>query len=139
MIKGCVRGRKGPTYMLYHELEYIGMRTYDAIKKEVKHILSQEASGRKDNPKASAYEHIRPESVGKIWTEDFTETQYYGSVGGKEFKNVFYNVWERRERNYTDKIIFLPPLILIRFQVETNYPWPSCQASQSFMISTQLR
>jgi hypothetical protein len=30
-------------------------------------------------------------------------------------------------------------LILIRFQVETNYPWPSCQASQSFMISTQLR
>ena len=30
-------------------------------------------------------------------------------------------------------------LILIRFQVETNDPWPSCQASQCFMIRTQSR
>ena len=31
--------------------------------------------------------------------------QYNGSVecGGKEFKNLFYNVWERLERNSTDK------------------------------------
>lgn len=31
--------------------------------------------------------------------------QYNGSVecGGKEFKNLFYNVWERLERNHTDK------------------------------------
>lgn len=31
--------------------------------------------------------------------------QYNGAVecGGKEFKNVFYNVWERREREATDK------------------------------------
>jgi len=27
-------------------------------------------------------------------------------------------------------------LILIRFQVDTNYPWPSCQASQCSMIRT---
>jgi len=31
--------------------------------------------------------------------------QYNGSVecGGKEFKNLFYNVWERLETNHTDK------------------------------------
>lgn len=184
-------GRKGQAYMLYHELGYIGMRAYDTIKKQVKRILSQEVSGRKDLPRASGYEHIQPKAIGEIWAEDFTEVQlcglrlkvallidvfsqfvlgcnlahratealvaepvhqavesnegkgpklfmlqdngkqyvseqhgkllsahsivqrcipactpqYNGAVecGGKEFKNVFYTVWERREREGTDK------------------------------------
>ncbi len=184
-------GQKGQAYMLYHELGYIGMKAYDTIKKQVKRILIQEASSRKDVPTSGLYEHIRPKGVGEIWAEDFTEVklcgvsfkiailidvfnqyllgctlasratqslvaepvhqaleangnqgprlfllqdngkqyvseqhgtllssnnivqrcipackpQYNGSVecGGKEFKNVFYTVWERRERNGTDK------------------------------------
>lgn len=184
-------GRKGQAYMLYHELGYIGMKQYHVIKKQVKRILCQEASNRKDVPDSCAYEHIRPEVVGEIWAQDFTEVklcgtsfkiallidvfsqyllgcslaarateslvakpvhqaieannseppkkfmlqdngkqyvaakhrqllsaysiiqrcipackpQYNGAVecGGKEFKNVFYNIWERRERDGTDK------------------------------------
>lgn len=184
-------GRKGQAHMLYHELGYISMKAYGIIKKQVKRILAQEVSGRKDIPKNAVYEHIRPEAVGEIWAEDFTEVrlwgisfkiallidvysqyqlgcnlahrateelvagpvhqaikanggqgpklfmlqdngkqyvsakhgallsaeniiqrcipackpQYNGAVecGGKEFKNVFYNVWERRERKGADK------------------------------------
>lgn len=184
-------GRKGQAYMLYHGFGYVGMRAYDTIKKQVKRLLSQELSRRKDIPKGSAYEHIQPKAIGEIWAEDFTEVQlcglrlkvallidvfsqfilgcslahqatetlvaepvnlavetnggkgpelfmlqdngkqyvserhgkllsahsivqrcipactpqYNGAVecGGKEFKNVFYTVWERREREGTDK------------------------------------
>ena len=184
-------GKKGQAYMLYHEFGYIGMKAYDALKKQVKRILVQEAGNRKDIPEGESYEHIRANAVGEIWAEDFTEVclcgvkfkvallidvysqyllgcslsccatesfvagpvlqaieansgkgpelfmlqdngkqyvsekhgnllssldivqrcipagkpQYNGSVecGGKEFKNVFYNVWERREREGTDK------------------------------------
>lgn len=166
------------------------MKAYDTIKKQVKRILIQEASSRKDIPTAGAYKHISPQVVGKIWAKDFTEIRlcgvsfkiallidvfnqyllgchlasratqflvaepvlqaleangnqgprlfllqdngkqyvseqhgtllssneivqrcipackphYNGSVEcrGKEFKNVFYTVWERRERNGTD-------------------------------------
>ena len=170
----------------------IGQKAYDGIKKKVRRILSQEVSQRKDLPSVcEPYEHIRPEGVGQIWAEDFTELvvehvpfkfallidvfsqyilgralarrateglvaipvkqalaqngnrppekfllrdngsqyeserhkqllkahqivgrhippctpQYNGSMecGGKEFKNVFYNVWERRQTNVTDK------------------------------------
>lgn len=184
-------GQKGQAYMLYHELGYIGMKAYDALKKQVKRIIVQEAGNRKDIPNGESYEHIRPDSVGEIWAQDFTEVclcgvrfkvallidvysqyllgcslsqratdslvaepvlqavsacggkgpelfmlqdngkqyvsekhkslltsldivqrcipackpQYNGAVecGGKEFKNVFYNVWECRERKETDK------------------------------------
>jgi len=185
-------GVKGQAFMLYHGLGLIGQKAYDGIKKKVRRVLSQEVSQRKDLPSVcEPYEHIRPEGVGQIWAEDFTELvvehvsfkfallidvfsqyilgralarrateglvaipvkqalvqngnrppekfllrdngsqyesdkhnqlleahqivgrhipsctpQYNGSVecGGKEFKNVFYNVWERRQTNVTDK------------------------------------
>lgn len=185
-------GKKGQAFMLYHRLGFIGRKAYDIIKRQVRRIFRQEVSGRKDIPAGGGeYEHIRPERIGQIWAEDFTEIvldgislkyallidvfsqyilgwalaprateslvaipvcqalaandgkgpelfllqdngkqyvsddhsrlllsheivgrhipgytpQYNGSVecGGKEFKNVFYNVWERRERNGMDK------------------------------------
>jgi transposase InsO family protein len=178
--------------MLYHRLGFIGQKAYDDIKRRVRQLLCQELSRRKDLPAGGVeYEHIRPERIGQIWAEDFTEIvldgialklallidvfsqyilgwalafrasedlvskpvhqalgangnhgpenfllrdngrqyaseshgellaaheiigrnipaftpQYNGAVecGGKEFKNVFYNVWERREREGTDK------------------------------------
>jgi transposase InsO family protein len=185
-------GVKGQGFMLYHGLGLIGQKAYDGIKTKVKRVLCQEVSQRKDLPPGGdKYEHIRPERIGQIWAEDFTEIvmdgisfklallidvfsqyilgwalarrateslvaipvrqalaanagrppekfllqdngsqyisekhscllnaheivgrhipaytpQYNGAVecGGKEFKNVFYNVWERRERDRTDK------------------------------------
>ncbi|HDZ89862.1 MAG TPA: transposase [Deltaproteobacteria bacterium] len=185
-------GVKGQAFLLYHGLGLIGQKAYDDIKKKVKRILCQEVSQRRDLPVVcESYEHIRPDKIGQIWAEDFTELvvnlvrfklallidvfsqyilgwavarrateglvaipvrqalaqnsgkppekfllrdngvqyeserhgqlleaheivnrhippctpQYNGSVecGGKELKNVFYNVWERLERKPTDK------------------------------------
>lgn len=185
-------GAKGQAFMLYHGLGLIGQNAYGSIKAKIKRVLCQEVSQRKDLPAGvDKYEHIRPESIGQIWAEDFTEVvldgisfklallidvfsqyilgwalarhateslvaipvqqalvanagkppekfllqdngtqyvsekhgcllnaheivgrhvpaytpQYNGAVecGGKEFKNVFYNVWERRNRKQTDK------------------------------------
>lgn len=185
-------GVKGQGLMLYHGLGLIGQKAYDGIKTKVKRVLCQEVSRRKDLPPGGdKYEHIRPERIGQIWAEDFTEIvldgisfkialmidvfsqyllgwalarrateslvaipvrqalaanagkppekfllqdngkqyisekhgclldaheivgrhvppytpQYNGAVecGGKEFKNLFYNVWERRRTTETDK------------------------------------
>jgi len=185
-------GGKGQAFMLYHELGLIGQKAYDKIKKMVKHVLCQEVHQRKDLPaRVDKYEHIRPERIGQIWAEDFTEIvvdgisfklallidvftqyilgwelaqratealvaspvlqalavnggqspekfliqdngkqytseshhrlldaheivarhipaytpQYNGAVecGGKEFKNVFFNVWEQQKGSTTDK------------------------------------
>ena len=183
-------GAKGQAYLLYHGIGFIGQKAYDGIKKKVRRVLIQEVS-QKDVPGKCRYEHVRPEGIGEIWAEDFTQLavngirfkvallidvfdqyilgcsvdrratealvavpvqqalaanggrppakflledngtqyvserhqrllkahdivsrnipactpQYNGSVecGGKEFKNLFYNVWERLERNHADK------------------------------------
>jgi transposase InsO family protein len=185
-------GVKGQAFMLYHGLGFIGQKAYSRIKGNIKRVLIQEVSQRKDLPaNAGSYEHIRAEGVGEIWAEDFTEVvfnglkfklallidvysqyilgwalarrateslvatpvhqalaanggvppkkfllqdngkqyvsenhqgllssleivsrhvpaytpQYNGAIecGGKEFKNVFYNVIEQQDRNETDK------------------------------------
>ena len=185
-------GAKGQGFMLYHGLGLIGQRAYAGIKAKIKRLLCQQLSVRTDLPAVvETYEHIRPENIGQIWAEDFTELvldgigfklallidvlsqyilgwalsrrateslvaipvlqaleanegkppekflledngtqyvseghgrlldahqivarhvpaytpQYNGSVecGGKEFKNVFYNQWERQNRNGPDK------------------------------------
>jgi hypothetical protein len=185
-------GVKGQAFMLYHSLGLIGQKAYDNIKKKVKRVLCQQVSQRKDLPAGKEkYEHIRPERIGQIWAEDFTELvldgisfklallidvfsqyilgwalaqratqslvaipvrqalaanagkppeqfllrdngkqylcenhnclleahqivgrhipackpQYNGAIecGNKEFKNVFYNLWERLKRSTADK------------------------------------
>jgi len=71
-------GRKGQAYMIYHRLGYVGMNMYDTIKKNVKRLLVQEASSRKLFPSHTSFEHIRPDRVGQIWAEDFTELTVCG-------------------------------------------------------------
>jgi putative transposase len=67
-------GGKGQAYMLYHQLGLIGQKSFDHLKKMVGRILRQEASSRKDRPAGhQPYEHIRPQNVGEVWAEDFTE------------------------------------------------------------------
>jgi transposase InsO family protein len=75
-------GRKGQAYMLYHQLGFIGMRAYDAIKRNVKRLLAQAVSQQKLLPRREFYEHVRAEKVGEIWAEDFTEM----TIEGRTFK-----------------------------------------------------
>ncbi len=76
-------GRKGQLYMLYHKLGLIGMEAYDHLKANVKRLLGQEVVRRRLLPESSpCYEHVRPERVGQIWAEDFTEV----AVEGHTFK-----------------------------------------------------
>jgi len=73
-------GRKGQTFMLYHQLGFIGMRAYDQIKRKVKRLLSQEVSRRGILPGREFYEYVRAEKVGEIWAEDFTDVTVEGST-----------------------------------------------------------
>ena len=76
-------GRKGQAYMLYHELGYVGMKTYERIKRQVKRLLVQELTRRNLLlPAPDFYEHVRPEKPGEIWGEDFTDA----TVEGRTFK-----------------------------------------------------
>ncbi len=68
--------------MIYQRLGVMGMNAYDKVKKNAKRILVQEASGRDLIPSRTTYEHIRPEKVGEIWAEDFTEL----TIEGETFK-----------------------------------------------------
>ncbi|MFH1623874.1 MAG: DDE-type integrase/transposase/recombinase, partial [Pseudomonadota bacterium] len=71
-------GRKGQIYMIYHRLGYISMKGYDQVKKSVKRLLFQEVSNRRLLPPRTRYEHERPQGIGQIWAEDFTELVVYG-------------------------------------------------------------
>jgi transposase InsO family protein len=74
-------GRKAQAYMIYHNLGVIGMKGYDAIKRNVKRLLQQELSARPRDERADeSYEHIRPGSPGEVWAEDFTELPVAGEV-----------------------------------------------------------
>jgi transposase InsO family protein len=73
-------GCKGQAYMLYHKLGDIGMKAYDRIKVNVKRLVGQEAARRKLLVDRGAYEHVRPEKVGEIWAEDFTDLSVEGST-----------------------------------------------------------
>lgn len=73
-------GRKGQVYMIYHRLGYISTKAYDQVKKSVKRLLFQEVSNRGLLPPRTRYEHERPEGIGQIWAEDFTEVIVYGQT-----------------------------------------------------------
>ena len=73
-------GRKGQAYMLYHRSGYVSMNGYDQVKKSVKRLVTQEVSNRGLLPPQTRYEHIKPQKVGQIWAEDFTELTVYGET-----------------------------------------------------------
>lgn len=71
-------GRKGQAFMLYHELGFIGEKRYDAIRSDVGRTFLWELGHRKLLESPGAYEHIRPERIGEIWSEDFTDLTVKG-------------------------------------------------------------
>lgn len=75
-------GRKGQDYLLYHELGLIGEKAYEGVKKSVRRLLLEEAGRRELFAEKAFYEHVRPQKVGEIWAEDFTELV----VEGQTFK-----------------------------------------------------
>lgn len=75
-------GRKGQSYMHYHELGSVGMKQYEKIKAQVKRVLIQDVSGRNLVSSRESFEHERPAKAGEIWAEDFTEV----TVEGQSFK-----------------------------------------------------
>jgi transposase InsO family protein len=66
-------GLKGTAYMIYHRLGLLSRHIYDTIKKIIRRLIFQEIVSRKLLPKAKKYEHERPQAVGEIWAEDFTQ------------------------------------------------------------------
>jgi transposase InsO family protein len=68
-------GRRGQSYLIYHRLGSIGIKAYDKIKKQVGWELRNEAYRREDcvDKAKSDYKHRRPEKVGEIWGQDFTD------------------------------------------------------------------
>ena len=73
-------GCKGQAYMIYHRLGYISMNAYDQVKKSVKRLVFQEVSKRRLLPARTKYEHEKPEAIGQIWAEDFTDLKVYGQT-----------------------------------------------------------
>lgn len=73
-------GRKGQAYMIYHRLGYVSMNGYDQIKKSVKRLVFQEVSKRQLIAAKTGYEHEKPENIGQIWAEDFTDVVVSGST-----------------------------------------------------------
>lgn len=73
-------GSKGQAYMIYHRLGYVSMNGYDQIKKSVKRLVFQEVSKRQLIAAKTGYEHEKPEKIGEIWAEDFTDVVAYGEI-----------------------------------------------------------
>jgi transposase InsO family protein len=73
-------GRKGQDYLLYHELGLIGEKAYEGIKRSVRQLFLEEVGRRELFGEKAFYEHIRPQAVGEIWAEDFTELVVEGAT-----------------------------------------------------------
>lgn len=71
-------GFKGKVYMIYHRLGLLSRHIYDSIKKIIKRLVYQEVVVRKLLPGKDKYEHERPNAVGEIWAEDFTQVSISG-------------------------------------------------------------
>jgi transposase InsO family protein len=73
-------GKKGALMLAYHQLEYIGQRCYDVIKKVLKLIIYAEIKDR--NLDREKVEWPKPSALkyGEIWCSDFTHVELYGQV-----------------------------------------------------------
>lgn len=71
-------GLKGKHYMIYHRLGLLSRHIYDTIKKIIRRLVFQEVVSRRLLPAGGKYEHQRPEAVGEIWAEDFTQVSISG-------------------------------------------------------------
>jgi len=71
---------EGQDYLLYHELGLIGEKAYEGIKRNSRQLFLEEAGRQELFGEKAFYEHIRPQAVGEIWAEDFTELVVEGET-----------------------------------------------------------
>lgn len=71
-------GPKGQAYLIYHRLGYISHHFYMVLKKIVRILVFQQVSQRQLLPEKTSYVHERPQAVGDIWAEDFTQVKVCG-------------------------------------------------------------
>lgn len=73
-------GKKGSLMLAYHQIEYIGQRCYDLIKKHLKHMLLEEIKIRQLLKEKSNWDKPKAQNYGEIWCADFTEIKVLGMV-----------------------------------------------------------
>lgn len=69
---------KGQAYMIYHRLGFMPHHFYKTLKHVSRRIVFQEVEKRQLLPARGSYEHVKPQAVGEVWAEDFTELRIYG-------------------------------------------------------------
>jgi len=73
-------GKKGALMLAYQQLEYIGQRSYDFVKKLVKVIIYAEIKHRNLERTKPQWTKIVAKSYGEIWCADFTHVELYGRI-----------------------------------------------------------
>lgn len=73
-------GKKGAMMLAYHQIEYIGQRCYDLIKKQLKQILIIEIKQRHLLREHGTWEKEKANKYGEIWCADFTEIKVFGMI-----------------------------------------------------------
>ena len=73
-------GKKGALMLAYHQLEYIGQRCYDVIKKVLKLIIYAEIKDRNLDREKVEWPKPSARQYGEIWCGDFTHVELYGQV-----------------------------------------------------------
>ena len=73
-------GKKGALMLSYHQIEYIGQRCYDFVKKQLKQILFEEMKRRNLDRKKVEWPKPMAKHYGEIWCADFTHVEFYGQI-----------------------------------------------------------
>ena len=73
-------GKKGALILSYHQIEYIGQRCYDFVKKQLKETLFEEIKLRRLEREKVEWPKPVAESYGQIWCADFTHVECYGQI-----------------------------------------------------------
>jgi hypothetical protein len=68
-------GKKGALMLAYHQIEYIGQRSYDFLKRQLKQIVLAEIKQRQLLKEPIGWVKDKANAYGEIWCADFTEVQ----------------------------------------------------------------
>ena len=73
-------GKKGAIMLAYHQIEYIGQRCYDFVKKQLRMIVFAEIKRRNLEREKASWPKQTAQVYGEIWCADFTHVELYGQV-----------------------------------------------------------
>jgi len=73
-------GKKGTMLLAYHQIEYIGQRCYDFVKKQIVEVIVTEIKLRCREGQKVKWPKPVAQGFGEIWCADFTYVIVYGQV-----------------------------------------------------------